>query len=299
VDKLKRILEDILDGRDGTFAVMARDLKTGEEVSVNPDVLVPTASVFKVPVLVEVFRKAHLGLLNLHDRHELTEEDKCPGSGVLKELLPGVQLTYEDLAVLMIIISDNTATDLCLDAVGVDDVNATMRKLGLTNTFITMGCKGLLAYCAGIEAHWPSGEQMALSFKRLKAGQTDYNGLAFKGVKENNVTTVRDMVNLLQILYEGSKLPQEVCENCLGVMKRQQLRDRIPGLLPLGTVTMTKSGTLGKGRVVNDVGIVEPADGNPYAVAILTNQVPRDDSRQLPAVISKAIYDRFAEKRLQ
>ena len=117
MDKLKRILEDILDGRDGTFAVMARDLKTGEEVSVNPDVLVPTASVFKVPVLVEVFRKAHLGLLNLHDRHELTEEDKCPGSGVLKELLPGVQLTYEDLAVLMIIISDNTATDLCLDAV--------------------------------------------------------------------------------------------------------------------------------------------------------------------------------------
>lgn len=297
MDQLKTTLNDILNGRDGIFAVMARDLKTGDEVSINPDTRVPTASVFKVPVLVEVFWKAHLGLINLHDRHELREEDKCPGSGVLKEMLPGVQLTYEDLAVLMIIISDNTATDLCLDVVGVDDVNATMRNLGLTNSDITMGCKGLLAHCAGIEAHWPSNEEVARSFEKLKAGQVDYDGLAFKGVKENNVTTVRDMVNLLQILYEGSKLPQEVCKNCLGVMKRQHLRDRIPGLLPFGTVTMTKSGTLGTNRVVNDVGIVEPADGNPYAVAILTNQAPRDDSRQLPAIISKAIYDCFTEKR--
>jgi beta-lactamase class A len=296
VEPIEKVLDEILGGRDGVFAVMARDLKTGEEVLRNPDTLMPTASVFKVPVLVELFRKAGLGVIDLHMRHELKEEDKCPGSGVLKEMLPGVRLTFEDLAVLMIIISDNTATDLCVNAAGIYDINATMRGLGIANSYITMGCKGLLAYCAGIENPWPSNEEVALSFERLKAGQIDYDGLAFKGVKENNVTTVRDMVNLLQILYEGTKLPQEVCKGCLDVMKRQQLRDRIPGLLPLGTVTMTKSGTLGANVIVNDVGIVEPADGNPYAIAILTNQEPRDDSRQLPAVISRAIYDHFTGK---
>lgn len=293
MESIEQVLDEILKGRHGVFAVMARDMKTGEEVLRNPDALMPTASVFKVSVLVELFRKADLGLIDLHKRHELRDEDKCPGSGVLKEMLPGLQITLEDLAVLMIIISDNTATDLCVQAAGAEDINATMRKLGITNTYVTMGCKGLLAYCAGIKNHWPSDEEVAESFERLKAGKVDYDGLAFKGVKENNVTTVRDMVNLLQILYEGTKLPQEVCRHCLDVMKRQQLRDRIPGLLPFGTVTMTKSGTLGNNVIVNDVGIVEPISGNPYAIAILTNQEPRDDSRQLPAIISKAIYDYF------
>ncbi len=292
-------LSEILDGREGIFAVMARNFKTGEEVSINPDVLMPTASVFKVPVLVELFRKAALGDIDLYQKHELTEGDKSPGSGILKEMLPGAQLTLKDLAVLMIIISDNTATDLCIKAAGLDDINVTMKELGLTNSYITMGCKGLLAYCAGIENPWPSEEEVARTFEQLRSDvrEIDLDGLAFQGVKENNVTTVRDMVNLLQILYEAKKLPSEVCENCLDVMKRQQLRDRIPGLLPLGTITMTKSGTLGNDVIVNDVGIVEPKGGNPYAIAILTNQKPRKDSRQIPAILSKAIFDYFTVKR--
>ena len=210
-DQFKTTLNDIVNGRDGSFVVMARDLKTVDEVPISRDTLVPTAIVFKVPVMVKAFRNAHLDLISLHDRHELREEDECPGLGVLEEMLPVVQLAYSDLAVLMIISRDNTATDLCLDVVGVNDANATTRNMGLTNSDITMGCKELSVHCAGIEVHWPSNQEVARSFEKTDAGQVDYDDLAFKGVKEKNVTTIRDMVNLLQILYEGSKLPQEDC----------------------------------------------------------------------------------------
>lgn len=292
-------LDELLSGREGVFAIMARDLVTGEEITREPDTLMPTASVFKICVLVELFRKADLGSLNLCSIHSLKEEDKCPGSGILKEMHPGLQIILEDLAILMIIISDNTATDLCLQAADIYDVNTTIQALGLTNTYINMGCKGLLAYCVGIQNPWPSPKEVIDCFSRLEAGKIDYESLPFKGVKENNVTTARDMVNLLQILYEGDRLPQKVCNRCLNVMKRQQLRDRIPGLLPFGTATMTKSGTLGDNVIINDVGIVEPQKGNPYAIAILTNQSPRCDSRQIPAQISKTIYEYFTGQKIQ
>lgn len=151
-DQFKTTLNDIVNGRDESFVVMARDLKTVDEVSISRDTLVPTAIVFKVPVMVKAFRNAHLDLISLHDRHELTEEHECPVLGVLEEMLPAVQLAYSDLAVLMNISRDNTATNICLDVVGVNDANATTRNLGLTNSDITTGCKELSVHCAGIEA---------------------------------------------------------------------------------------------------------------------------------------------------
>ncbi|HHX28159.1 MAG: serine hydrolase [Bacillota bacterium] len=290
-------LGSILEGRGGVFSVMARDLKTGEEVSLNPDVPLPTASVFKVPVLVELFRQAGEGRFSLSEMHALTDDDKSPGSGVLKDMSEGLRISLYDLATLMIIISDNTAADLCLHKAGVDRVNALMQELGLNNTYVAMGCKGLLAHCAGIEEKWPTREQVDRSFQILKEGLVYYETAAFQGTRENTITSTRDMVDLMQVLYEGVKLPKDVCRECLEVMKKQQLRDRIPGLLPLGTVTMTKSGTLGRNVVINDVGIVEPKDGNPYAIAILTKQEPRDDSREIPARLSKAVFDYFTGRR--
>lgn len=290
-------LNRILEGRGGVFSLMARDFVTGEEICLNPDVPLPTASVFKVPVMVELFRQAYEGLVDLSEMHRLTDEDKSPGSGVLKDMTEGLMICLKDLATLSIIISDNTAADICLKRVGVDRVNALMEELGLKNTYVAMGCQGLLAHCAGIKVKWPTREQVQRSFEILKEGVVHYETAAFQGTRDNNITTARDMVDLMQILYEGVKLPREVCSDCLEVMKRQQLRDRIPGLLPIDTITMTKSGTLGRNVVINDVGIVEPKNGNPYAIAILTKQEPRDDSREIPARLSKAVFDYFTSKK--
>ncbi|HHW17752.1 MAG TPA: serine hydrolase [Firmicutes bacterium] len=296
MEEVLRKIDSILSGRGGIFSLMARNFETGEEICVNPDVMLPAASVFKVPVLVELYRKASLGQIDLAQKRVLREEDKSPGSGILKEMTEGLEISLRDLGTLMIIISDNTAADMCLEAAGLYDVNATMHRLGLKSTFVSMGCKGLLAHCAGIKENWPTKEQVAESFRILESGKVDYNGLAFQGCPENNVTTARDMVDLMEALYKAKGLPKEVCENCLSVMKKQQLRDRIPGLLPLGTITMTKSGTLGVNVVVNDVGIVQPANSSAYAIAILTKQEPRDDARQVPALLSKVVYDYFTRE---
>jgi len=290
------MIDKICENRGGIFSLMARNLETGEEICVNSDVVLPTASVFKVPVLVELYRKANLGLVDLSRMYVLREQDKCPGSGVLKEMTEGMQISLRDLATLMIIVSDNTAADLCLEAAGIDDVNATMQRLGLGNTVVYMGCKGILAHYVGIKANWPTKEQVDETFRRLESGKFDHDSIALRSGPENNVTTARDMVTLMESLYKARGLPEAVCRQCLDVMKKQQIRDRIPALLPAGTVTMTKSGTLGPNIIINDVGIVKPSQGPAYAIAVLTKQEPRDDSKQVLALLSKAVYDYFTRQ---
>ena len=118
----------------GTLGVAIRYLPDGPEVTFNADGLFPTASVIKVPILVEVFAQAAAGILDLHGRIPLGDRDKIEGSGVLQYLQPGLMPTVRDLAELMIIVSDNTATGMLIDAVGVDAVNGRMRGLGFTQT---------------------------------------------------------------------------------------------------------------------------------------------------------------------
>ena len=97
----------------------------------------PTASVFKLPVLVEVFRQAVAGVLDLDERVTLRAEDVVMGSGILRDFGPGLQPSLRDLAMMMIIVSDNGATNLLLDRVGGPQrVNATMRALGLDSILI-------------------------------------------------------------------------------------------------------------------------------------------------------------------
>lgn len=116
----------------GALGVAAKNLLTGEEILVDAEHIFPTASAFKVPVLTEVFRQAEEGRFQLGDRVEVRAEDIVKGSGVLRALQPGIAPTIRDLATLMIIVSDNTATNMLIDLVGgVEPINRTMERLGL------------------------------------------------------------------------------------------------------------------------------------------------------------------------
>jgi len=115
----------------GQLSVCARNLTTGEEVALAADSILPTASVIKVPILVELLRSAEADSTSLEDRVGLRQEDLVGGSGILKALSPGLNPTVHDLATLMIVLSDNTATNMVLDVLGgVAAVNATMEQLG-------------------------------------------------------------------------------------------------------------------------------------------------------------------------
>jgi len=115
---LKDAISEVSEGFDGVLGVSIKHLDTGENAGIRGRTIFPTASVFKVPVIVEYFRQKDAG--------NLTDADKVPGSGILKELTEGMPVTYRDLLHLMMMVSDNTATDLIAAKVGFDNVNEAM-----------------------------------------------------------------------------------------------------------------------------------------------------------------------------
>jgi beta-lactamase class A len=135
--QVERALDAIVAQSGAELALAAMNLTTGEEVTRNAERSMPTASVFKLPLLVEVFRQAVTGALDLDERITLRAEDVVLGSGILRDFGPGLQPTLRDLAMMMVIVSDNSASNLLLDRVGGPQrVNATMRDLGLPSIVV-------------------------------------------------------------------------------------------------------------------------------------------------------------------
>jgi beta-lactamase class A len=136
-DQVERAFDAIVEEAGCEVALAAVNLATGEEVGRDAERPMPTASVFKLPVLVEVFRQAQVGDLDLEERVTFRAEDIVLGSGILRDFGAGLQPTLRDLAMMMIIVSDNSATNMILDQVGGPQrVNATMRDLGLPSIVI-------------------------------------------------------------------------------------------------------------------------------------------------------------------
>jgi beta-lactamase class A len=135
-EQVERALDAIVN-QGGEVALAAANLATGEELGRNAERSMPTASVFKLPLLVEVYRQAEEGSLDLDERVTLRAEDVVIGSGILRDFGHGLQPTLRDLARMMVIVSDNSANNLLLDRVGGPErVNQTMRDLGLPSVII-------------------------------------------------------------------------------------------------------------------------------------------------------------------
>jgi beta-lactamase class A len=135
--QVERALDAIVAQVGGDVALATINLSTGETIERDADRAMPTASVFKLPLLAEVFRQAGAGELDLDQRVTLCAEDVVMGSGILRDFCPGLQPTLRDLATMMIIVSDNSATNLLLDRVGGPQrVNAAMSDLGLSSIVV-------------------------------------------------------------------------------------------------------------------------------------------------------------------
>jgi len=133
--KLDRELRRTVDSFSGVMGVQFVDLTDGARVGVNEQMLFPQASSIKVPILIELFRQAESRPTLLRERQRMTGATRTGGSGILEHFVEGSsELSNEDLAVLMIGLSDNTATDLLIDVVGIDSVNRTMASLGAPQT---------------------------------------------------------------------------------------------------------------------------------------------------------------------
>ena len=290
LEQIQKEAEDF----NGVLGVSVKHLDTGEYYCLNGDKVFPTASVFKVPVIVEFFRQVDRGEIDLDEQVFLSERDKVPGSGVLKELSEGMPVSYRDLLNLMMIVSDNTATDLVVKRVGFDNINAAMKKFGLEKTHVTKYCRDILFDLVGLNDLEP--EEMTIDVFREAAENGEYTGSWSLGVENNDVSTPIEMNHLLELVNNGEAASKESCEKILDIMAKCQTGNyRIPKYLPQKKLLLQrKTGSLPGIR--NDVGIITMKEsGEKYCLTCFTMKA--EDiyaAEEVIARVSQVVYEYFS-----
>lgn len=236
---LKPQLEKRIAQHKGAVALSLIDLSTGEKLSIRGDEPFPSASVIKLPILVELFHQIQKGPLKLSDPVVMLASDQRPGSGILQFFSTPHQMTVGDVATLMIIMSDNTATNFIIDKVGIRNVNARMDSLGLKTT--------------------------RLHAKVFLGSSTTIDTTATR-VWGFGVTTANDIAEILSRLYRGQIVSDSVSRQIVDIMKKNFDDLGIPRYLKDVTVA-NKTGALNASR--HDCGIVygKPRD---FVLCILT-----------------------------
>jgi beta-lactamase class A len=282
-------IERLADATGGIVGVAATHLVTGRHIGYREDELFPTASVIKLPLLVTLYEDAIAGRIDLSERVTYREDTKVAGSGVLQFLDDGLNPTVRDLSVLMMSVSDNTATDLLFDRVGKRRIESTMGRLGLQSIRVPFDIREMLMELVDLDHTQPGGYDELRRLLRLSAGSGGRSMIP----EQADRTTPADMCRLLELIESRAILDPDACTAILELLKRIQSATRIPGLLPKGTVVAHKTGSYR--RLRNDVGIVYAPSG-PYAVALFARELARDniDDDGALARISLAIYEEFA-----
>ncbi|MDN3246672.1 MULTISPECIES: serine hydrolase [unclassified Streptomyces] len=238
----------------------AVDIDSGAQVGAGADQPVCTASVHKVCVLVTLHELAAAGEIDLTEQVECPPAGRTPGPTGLAAMLDPVRLSLRDAALLMMSVSDNTAADLLLRRVGLDAVNRTTARLGLTRTRAVYGFAEMLGTMR--EDAGPTGARALTDphvITRLRALDP----------ARTNRSTPRDMTRLLSALWRDEACPSEYGAAMRRVMGLQVWPHRLASGFPFDDVHVAgKTGTLPTLR--NEVGVVEYPDGGRYAVAVFT-----------------------------
>ena len=238
----------------GRIGFYIEDLTTGITYEHNADQRFPTASVCKVPVMIELFRQVEVGTLSLDERRRLQGNISTHGSGTLKLMEDAPELTLRDYCRLMISISDNMATDFLLGVIGLESVNATLDVMGFPNTrtSVTLGRYHYRMF--GMDDVPCNRENDVLQHKRAETHGTDFNSVSFQDSLENNVATPRDMGSILNQLHAGQVVSPQASAAMIDMLKMCNDRRMIPRDLKPDIPTAHKIGS--SGRIKGDVGLV-------------------------------------------
>ena len=270
----------------GVMGVAAIDLGSGETIAVNADLRFPTASTIKTAVMLEAYHEAAEGRLPMDARFTLKDADKVGGSGVLNGLGAGLTLTTADLIHLMIVLSDNTATNMLIERVGTVRVNERLDSYGLRETRL-------------FRPTFRDGKPDVLADLEREFGL--------------GMTTPREMARLMAVIGRGKALDRKASDAMLATLRRQQDRAMIPRLLPsmrglsvgnkTGTDEEKHAGADGMRRHVRaDAGVVAGPDFA-YAIAIYARQVEdtrwsvENDALTIGARVSRLVFDHFSSSR--
>ncbi len=296
-EKLQKLFEETAKKGTGLLGIGFKDMTTGEEVYYNGDSIFPLASVYKIFVLCELFRMEKEGTFSFSDRHTLLESEKSIGSGILEMIGEGAVFSMMDLIMLMMSISDNTATKL-LQQYTTDEAvtDKIIARLGMQDTLYVGGAGLCNYYNVTVEEY----RKVINSGGRFHAR----NGSYFRCVEpQNRQSSPRDMVKLLSLLQERKLIDPDSDRKILDIMLQCQTNARIPAKLPHGVTVAHKTGSID--HLTNDCGVVYTSNGT-YVLALFYNgnlaseeeyegTAWGDKGTAILAQLSRDIYDIYTE----
>lgn len=231
------------------------------DIGFGEDKVYSSASTIKVPILIEALRQADQGILNLDEKVTVTSSDLVSGGGIIRHLSDNQILSLRDLLFLMITLSDNTATNMMIERVGMEAVNQACQDIGCEDT--------------------------KLQRYMLQSVQP-----------KDNLTTAKDMALIMEAAYEGDILNDEGKEEFLRIMGEQKLTSNLPvyrdGDTHSGVSAYHKGGSLGSTSVRHDIGMFTYNDDVVY-VSVLTEHVSKKTAHLAMAQIGESIMDYLVE----
>jgi beta-lactamase class A len=269
---LESKLLPIIKAHKGKVAVAVKHLGTREAYRYHAEDVMPTASLIKLPVMIEAYRQAAAKEIDLDAPIRVKKEDKVPGSGVLTyHFSDGITIKLRDAVRLMIVFSDNTATNLVLDAIGIGATATTMEKLGYPNTKIH-----------------------SKVFRRETSVFPERS-------KEFGLgsTTADEMLRVCESVYRKEIVSLSACDEMLDHLRACDDKDKFPRFLPPGTKVAFKTGSVSDARTA--AGIIESPDG-PVAVCVLSRAnedhrwVADNAGNRLCADIARAVFDYYGRE---
>ena len=281
---LDQQLQAIAAAHHGKLVLFAHNLRSGQTASLSPDLPVKTASTIKLGILLDAAEQIRAGRAALAEKLVLNHENQVEGSGVLGELTPPLALTLGDTLTLMVVLSDNTATNMAIDRLGLAHIDATLRAAGLTGTYLYK------------KVYVPATGPMPADQPQFGLGKT----------------TPREMASIMErfadcrLSLDGSApLPGDgpLCGALLHMLRSQQDRDSIPRYLETldtsesGSAIANKTGALNAVR--NDIALISTKAG-PVVIAAFTfeNADQRwngdNEGEQTLAKAAKAVIDRWS-----
>ena len=216
----------------GTVGVYYKSLTTGGTLSFNEKKSIISASVIKVPVLVEAFHQMEIGTISKDEVMTLCDDDKMPSCGALSYMHSGLEVTVEDLCKLMIILSDNTATNMLVKRLRFDNINGYMQELGLKNTFLG---------------------RLLFDMEADKKGS-------------RNVISAKDIGMLFELMWQGKLISSAASRQMLDILKLQQFSHKLPAKLDEEVAVAHKTGE--DTGITHDAGIIYAP--KPFILCVLS-----------------------------
>lgn len=263
IDLLKSKLETISHGVSADWGIYVKSLDSGEEIAINADAVMDTMSAIKIPLLVDVYRQVDAGKVDPAERIVMRTADKRFGTGVLRTLDDGLNLSFHDALMLMIIQSDNTGTDMAFArAGGPAHVTQTMHQLGL-NSITATGTTfdWFRALASAGDASWANltPEQLFTKGFPEKLTDADVEKFHFAGQHPFGLSSARDMGRLLELIATNRAASEKSCREMMRLMGMQQMRTRIPKYMDGETRVPHKTGDFPP-YIANDVGLISTAN---------------------------------------